>query len=341
MLRPPHPADCLDEGAPAPPLGGEDLPALRGEPVVAAAALAGLLHPAAGDHAAPPEPVEQRGERRDGEAGDPAGARVDQLAQLVAVAGLVLEQREDQELGAALLPVRVRHQEPHMWQCNICTARGSPRQAARPGTTTAARGGRPSGPEWRDAGRGGHGQGRDRPADTRIFSPLLYQLSYLARGRAIYGYRRPGANPAVRLLLLHQRLLHPPFGVGALHLEVAILVLAQVDQLVRRLERGQHLRSILRLRVQLHVVDLRQDDVALGVPRSRGVLRFHVASLYPLLYRLERRGVIAGRWVEKAGQRRRRYYRLTPAGRKVLAAQRGSWSAFVQAIGRVVGAQHA
>jgi transcriptional regulator len=75
--------------------------------------------------------------------------------------------------------------------------------------------------------------------------------------------------------------------------------------------------------------------------RSRGVLRFHVASLYPLLYRLERRGVIAGRWVEKAGQRRRRYYRLTPEGRKVLAAQRRSWSAFVQAIGRVVGAQHA
>ena len=75
--------------------------------------------------------------------------------------------------------------------------------------------------------------------------------------------------------------------------------------------------------------------------RSRGVLRFHVASLYPLLYRLEKRGVIAGRWVEKAGQRRRRYYRLTPAGRKVLAAERRSWRAFVEAIGRVVGVQHA
>ena len=75
--------------------------------------------------------------------------------------------------------------------------------------------------------------------------------------------------------------------------------------------------------------------------RSRGVLRFHVASLYPLLYRLERRGVIAGRWVEKAGQRRRRYYRLTAEGKRVLAAQRRSWTAFVQAIGRVVGVQHA
>src|SRR5262245_39349123 len=48
--------------------------------------------------------------------------------------------------------------------------------------------------------------------------------------------------------------------------------------------------------------------------RSGGVLRFHVASLYPLLYRLEKRGWIQGRWVEKTGQRRRRYYRLTPEG---------------------------
>jgi transcriptional regulator len=75
--------------------------------------------------------------------------------------------------------------------------------------------------------------------------------------------------------------------------------------------------------------------------RSRGVLRFHVASLYPLLYRLEQRGWIEGRWVEKAGQRRRRYYRLTPAGRKILAAQRRSWNAFSQAISRIVGVQHA
>jgi PadR family transcriptional regulator PadR len=75
--------------------------------------------------------------------------------------------------------------------------------------------------------------------------------------------------------------------------------------------------------------------------RSRGVLRYHVASLYPLLYRLERRGWIDGRWVEKAGQRRRRYYRLTAGGKKVLAAQRRSWTAFVQAISRIAGVQHA
>ncbi len=75
--------------------------------------------------------------------------------------------------------------------------------------------------------------------------------------------------------------------------------------------------------------------------RSDGALRFHVASLYPLLYRLEERGWIEGRWVEKAGQRRRRFYRLTPEGRKVLAAQRDIWEAFVAAINRVTRPEHA
>ena len=75
--------------------------------------------------------------------------------------------------------------------------------------------------------------------------------------------------------------------------------------------------------------------------RSRGVLRYHVASLYPLLYRRDKRGWIEGRWVEKAGQRRRRYYRLTPSGRTVLAAQRRSWNAFARAISRIIAVQHA
>ena len=75
--------------------------------------------------------------------------------------------------------------------------------------------------------------------------------------------------------------------------------------------------------------------------RSRGALRFNVASLYPLLYRLEERGWVRGRWVEKAGQRRRRYYRLTRAGKKTLAAQRHGWRDFVQAIGRITGIEYA
>src|SRR5947208_6973855 len=71
--------------------------------------------------------------------------------------------------------------------------------------------------------------------------------------------------------------------------------------------------------------------------RSRGVLHFNVGSLYPLLYRLEHRGWIKGRWIEKAGQRRRRYYRLTGAGRKVLAAQRDGWREVGGAINRITG----
>ena len=75
--------------------------------------------------------------------------------------------------------------------------------------------------------------------------------------------------------------------------------------------------------------------------RSRGAIQFHAASLYPLLYRLEKQKWIDGRWLERAGQRRRRMYRLTPEGRKVLAAQRSGWKAFVRAINRVTGADHA
>lgn len=75
--------------------------------------------------------------------------------------------------------------------------------------------------------------------------------------------------------------------------------------------------------------------------RSGGFLKFHVTSLYPLLYRLEERGWIDGRWVEKAEQRRRRYYRLTAEGRKVLRAQRKSWKEFVAAMGLVTGVEHA
>src|SRR5215211_3329730 len=56
--------------------------------------------------------------------------------------------------------------------------------------------------------------------------------------------------------------------------------------------------------------------------RSRGAIRFNVASLYPLLYRLEKRNWIRGRWIEKSGQRRRRYYRLTASGKNVLSKQR-------------------
>jgi transcriptional regulator len=75
--------------------------------------------------------------------------------------------------------------------------------------------------------------------------------------------------------------------------------------------------------------------------RSNGMLKFNVASLYPLLYRLEKRQWIEGQWVEKAGQRRRRYYKLTKEGKKVLAAQRNTWQTFVAAINQITGLDNA
>ena len=75
--------------------------------------------------------------------------------------------------------------------------------------------------------------------------------------------------------------------------------------------------------------------------RSGGAITFHTASLYPTLYRLEDRGLIEGRWVERAGQRRRRYYRLTAAGRKVLGEQRSVWENFFTALDRVARIRHA
>src|SRR5215216_4656022 len=75
--------------------------------------------------------------------------------------------------------------------------------------------------------------------------------------------------------------------------------------------------------------------------RSGGQITFHIDSLYPLLYRLEERGWIKGMWVEKPGERRRRFYKVTAEGRRVLTQQRKTWAAFVEAVQRVTGGEHA
>ncbi|HLK65324.1 MAG TPA: helix-turn-helix transcriptional regulator [Bryobacteraceae bacterium] len=75
--------------------------------------------------------------------------------------------------------------------------------------------------------------------------------------------------------------------------------------------------------------------------QSESKVQFHVASLYPLLYRLERRQLVEGRWVEKAGERRRRFYRLTPAGKRALAVQRQTWREFVSVLNQLTGFSHA
>ena len=85
-------------------------------------------------------------------------------------------------------------------------------------------------------------------------------------------------------------------------------------------------------------VDMHGYDIGRQIEqRSGGTLRFTMASLYATLYRLEERGLLRGRWVEKAGQRRRRYYRITDDGRQVLAAQREEWRRFIAALSQVAG----
>ena len=83
-------------------------------------------------------------------------------------------------------------------------------------------------------------------------------------------------------------------------------------------------------------------DIATRIEqRSNGAVSFNVASLYPVLYRLEDQGVIAGWWVERAGERRRRFYKLTPAGRKALTRRRQTWSVFMAAVQRAAGLEYA
>lgn len=109
--------------------------------------------------------------------------------------------------------------------------------------------------------------------------------------------------------------------------------------LQRELKKGSAELLILAL---LELEDRHGYDISrLIEQRSGGTLSFRVASLYPLLYRLEKRGWIHGRWIEKSGQRRRRYYRLTPEGRKMLASQRQGWQVFVEAINSITRPEHA
>jgi PadR family transcriptional regulator len=112
------------------------------------------------------------------------------------------------------------------------------------------------------------------------------------------------------------------------------------------MSRGLPARELKKGSAELLILALVEDQARHGYDiaklieaRSDGALRFNVASLYPLLYRLEKRGWIEGRWTERAGQRRRRLYRLTNEGRKVLAAQRGNWQAFARAVSRIAGVE--
>lgn len=112
-----------------------------------------------------------------------------------------------------------------------------------------------------------------------------------------------------------------------------------MDALARELKRGSAELMILSLleERERHGYELAQ----LIERRSDGAITFHVASLYPTLYRMEDKQLLEGRWVEKAGQRRRRYYRITAEGRRALKAHRTVWEEFFQGLSRVARIRHA
>ena len=112
-----------------------------------------------------------------------------------------------------------------------------------------------------------------------------------------------------------------------------------INALERELKRGS---------TELLILALLEEDARHGYDlarlideRSRGAISFHAASLYPTLYRMEEKELIEGRWVEKAGQRRRRYYKLTKAGTRMLASHRNIWETFFDALNRVARIRHA
>ena len=112
-----------------------------------------------------------------------------------------------------------------------------------------------------------------------------------------------------------------------------------INALERELKRGSTELLILAL---LEEHDRHGYDLARFIDeRSQGAISFHAASLYPTLYRMEEKDLIEGRWVEKAGQRRRRYYKLTKTGGRMLASQRSIWENFFDALNRVARIRHA
>ncbi|MGE0161310.1 MAG: helix-turn-helix transcriptional regulator [Gemmatimonadales bacterium] len=182
---------------------------------------------------------------------------------------------------------------------------------------------------------------RDR-ADIVAYLRLLSFDGLGVRSEPIFGPwvsvlgLSPEGPAAVRTLAQ----VHRPAGLRPRPRDVAYVVMPPIaPALDRELKKGS---------AELIVLSIVEGQARHGYEigkliesRSRGRLRFHVASLYPLLYRLEERGWLQGRWVEKPGERRRRFYGLTPKGRRELARQREAWKTFVDAMTLITAGEHA
>ncbi|MHB8501537.1 MAG: PadR family transcriptional regulator [Candidatus Acidiferrales bacterium] len=106
--------------------------------------------------------------------------------------------------------------------------------------------------------------------------------------------------------------------------------------------------GIKRGTAELAVLSVLEDGPLHGYEMARrieelthGSLRFTLASLYPLLYRLEKRGWVSGAWETSRTGRRRRCYRLTSEGKKKLAPIRREWAELFRALKRLTKVSHA
>lgn len=106
-----------------------------------------------------------------------------------------------------------------------------------------------------------------------------------------------------------------------------------------KIKRGSGELAILAL---LDVQPLHGYEISKRIEQNtQGTLKFNLASLYPLLYRLEKRGWIKGAWEQTVSGRKRRFYHLTPAGKKRLAPLRREWALFFRALDSLAGVTHA
>jgi len=116
-------------------------------------------------------------------------------------------------------------------------------------------------------------------------------------------------------------------------------ILSLTKRIHSKIARGSAELSILALLAEQSLYGF---EIAKSIEeRTGGALRFNLASLYPMLYGLEKRGWVRGRWEANRAGRDRRYYSLTEAGRKRLAPLRREWRVFFQALDRLAGVNRA
>jgi DNA-binding PadR family transcriptional regulator len=110
------------------------------------------------------------------------------------------------------------------------------------------------------------------------------------------------------------------------------------------MNRDESARNLTAGTYDLIVLDVLRDGPSYGYgivkrifEQSHHTIRWHEGTLYPVLHRLEKRGLLTGEWKGQRGGRQRRYYRLTARGQRLWRKQRTQWRAFSRAVNALLG----